>query len=101
MSIVVKTYATRGAARGAITAAKATWNPPPITFVNCTKQAQLLALVGPLQMATDAYELANGRFAVIADHPVFTGETIEESDIVRPPNPDLPPQANIAAKAKT
>ncbi len=85
MSIPTKTYTTRALARAAIATAKATWVAPPVTSVRPgPNHARMLAAIGPLQMTTDAYELTSGRFAVIADHPTFRGETIEESDLVRP-----------------
>lgn len=87
MSLECKTFPNATSARAAINAAKATWSAPAITFVNCTQQVRLLARIGPLQMVTDAIELNNGRFAVIADHPGFKGEFIERGDIKYPDPP--------------
>lgn len=98
MKVRTKTFPNLNAARGALNAAKATWTPPLVVFVSCTKQAQLLAAIGTLELATDAYELLNGRFAVIAEHPSFKDEEIDDTDIKRPPV-DLSAQAQVA-KAK-
>jgi hypothetical protein len=99
MSIPTKTFANRGLARAAIATAKNTWTPPPVVSIRPgPNHARMLAAIGPQEMATDAYELNNGKWAVIANHPNFTGETIEESDIKRPPV-ELPAQAQ-AGKAK-
>jgi hypothetical protein len=85
MSIICKTYPNFGQANAAINVAKSTWIPPTLRGKRGGKKsASLVALLGPLRLCSDPYELTNGRYAVIADHPTFTGETIEESQIVRP-----------------
>jgi hypothetical protein len=85
MSAICKTYASFGQANAAINVAKSTWVAPTVRAKRGGKKtAALIALAGPMKLCGDPYELTNGRYAVIADHPTFTGETIEESQIVRP-----------------
>ena len=84
MSIPCKSFPNANAARGAMNAVKATWVPPPLTFVNCVKPATLALTNAPLTLCSDAYELVDGRWALIADHPGWQNDSIEYEDILRP-----------------
>lgn len=72
-----RTYATQAAARGAITVATATWTPP--VYVNVGPGPHVdHAKIGPPKLS-EPLRLANGRWAVIANHPTFRGETIDSA----------------------
>ena len=81
MPIACKIFPNANAARGAMNAVKATWVPPPLTFVNCTKPAILALTNAFLVLCADAIELTDGRWALIANHPGWQNDTIEVSDI--------------------
>lgn len=81
MPIACKIFPNANAARGAMNAIKDTWVKPPLTFVNCTKPSILALTNAFLVLCTDAIELIDGKWALIADHPGWKNDTIEVSDI--------------------
>lgn len=81
MSIECKTYATQGAARTGIANAEKSWTPPEYTNVGGGRHVAHEEL--PAQRLAEPIELVNGRWAVIAVHPSWKGEQINESDIKR------------------
>lgn len=85
MTIACKIFPNANAARGAMNAVKNAWTPPPLTFVNVTIPALLALTNASLVLCTDAVELVDGRWALIADHAPWHTDTIEVSDIKRPP----------------
>lgn len=98
MSIACKIFPNANAARGALNAVKAPWVPPPLTFVNCVKPSTLALTNASLILCDDAYELVDGRWALIADHPGRQNDTIELEDILWP---DTEPPAQGEASTST
>lgn len=83
MAIACKTFPNATSARNAMNAVKATWVPPPLVRIRCTKPALLAMTNASLILCADAVELIDGRWALIAEHPGWKNDTIEESDIKR------------------
>lgn len=73
-----KTYATRTAATTAITTAELTWTRPIYQNVGGGRHVDHATL--PPQKLAEPFELRSGRWAVIADHPDFRGEEIDDAD---------------------
>lgn len=84
MAVACKIFPNANAARGAMNAVKAAWVKPALKFVNVTKPALRAMTNAGLVLCDDAYELTNGRWALIAEHAAWKTDTIEESDIKRP-----------------
>jgi hypothetical protein len=84
MSIRCKIFPNANAARGAMNAVKAAWVKPALKFVNVTKPALLAMTNAGLVLCTDAVELTDGRWAIIAEHAAWKTDTIDESLIKRP-----------------
>lgn len=84
MSVQCKIFPNANAARGAMNAVKNAWAPPPLTFVNVTIPALLTLTNAPLILCDDAYELTDGRWALIAEHAPWKTDTIDDSLIKRP-----------------
>lgn len=92
MAIACKIFPNATSARNAMNAVKATWVPPPLTFVRCTKPSILALTNAHLIPCDDAYELTDGRWALIAEHAAWKTDTIDDSLIKRPAT-TLPTQA--------
>ncbi len=92
MSIRCKIFPNANAARGAMNAVKAAWVKPALKFVNVTKPALLAMTNAHLILCDDAYELTDGRWALIAEHAAWKTDTIDDSLIKRPAT-TLPTQA--------
>lgn len=87
MSREGKTFPNEAAARGALNAAHATWVPLPRVNVGGGIHADHALL--PPQKLAEPFRLANGKWAVVADHPGFKGEMIDDADLP----PYFPPEA--------
>ena len=92
MAIACKIFPNAKAARGAMNAVKAAWTRPTLTRIRCTKPALLAMTNAGLVLCTDAVELTDGRWAIIAEHAAWKTDTIDESLIKRPAT-TLPTQA--------
>lgn len=97
MPIACKIFPNANAARGAMNAVKASWVKPLLVRIRCTKPALLAMTNAILVLCTDAIELVDGRWALIADHPGWKSDTIEVSDIKA--GGVIPSQAQAAPKA--
>jgi len=84
MPVACKIFPNANAARGAMNAVKAAWTRPALTRIRCTKPALLAMTNAHLIPCDDAYELTDGRWALITEHAAWKNDTIEESDIKRP-----------------
>lgn len=84
MNVQCKIFPNANAARGAMNAVKAAWVKPALKFVNVTKASLLAMTNAHLILCDDAYELTDGRWALITEHAAWKNDTIEESDIKRP-----------------
>lgn len=86
MSAECKTWPNRPSALGALNAVKATWVQPAIAWIACREVARTRGLVrvATLVLAVEPFELLNGRWAVVADHPSFKGESVDGADRVLP-----------------
>jgi hypothetical protein len=89
MSIACKLFPNATSARAAMNAVKASWVKPALVFVNCAKPSILATTNAALVLCTDAVELISGQWALIANHPGWKSDTIEEADILRPATPAL------------
>lgn len=65
-------------------AVKAAWTRPQLTRIRCTKPALLAMTNALLVLCDDAYELTDGRWALIADHAPWRTDEIDVSEIKRP-----------------
>lgn len=92
MNVQCKVFPNAKAARGAMNAAKAAWVKPALKFVNVTKPALLAMTNAHLIPCDDAYELTDGRWALIAKHAAWRTDTIDES-LIKRPETTLPTQA--------
>jgi len=92
MSIRGKVFPNANAARGAMNAVKAAWVKPALKFVNVTKPALRAMTNAGLILCDDAYELTDGRWALIAEHAAWKTDTIDES-LIKRPETTLPTQA--------
>jgi hypothetical protein len=84
MNVQCKIFPTAIAARGAMNAVKAAWTPPALVFVNVTIPALRALTNVSLILCDDAYELTDGRWALIAEHAQWKTDTIDDSLIKRP-----------------
>lgn len=93
MTTECKTWPNKRAAMAALNAVKSTWTAPTISYVRCSLAVRnrLLNKLVTLEIAGEASELTNGKWAIVADHPGFKGDFITTDDIVKPTFPD--PQA--------
>lgn len=92
MPVACKIFPNANAARGAMNAVKAAWVKPALKFVNVTKSALRAMTNAGLVLCDDAYELTDGRWALIAEHAAWKTDAIDESLIKRPAT-TLPTQA--------
>ena len=92
MPVACKIFPNANAARGAMNAVKAAWTRPALTRIRCTKPALLAMTNAHLIPCDDAYELTDGRWALIAEHAAWKTDTIDES-LIKRPETTLPTQA--------
>lgn len=92
MNVQCKVFPNANAARGAMNAVKAAWTKPTLTRIRCTKPSLLAMTNAHLILCDDAYELTDGRWALIAEHAAWRTGTIDDSLIKRPAT-TLPTQA--------
>lgn len=92
MAIACKIFPNATSARNAMNAVKAAWTKPTLTRIRCTKPSLLAMTNAHLILCADAVELIDGKWALIADHPGWKNDTLEESLIKRPAT-TLPTQA--------
>lgn len=92
MTFECKTWPNKTSAMAVLNAVRATWVAPAITWVNCAQavRTRLVGKLGALAFAGDPFELKNGRWAVVADHPGFKGEVITGADRVQAAEPAAP-----------
>ena len=84
MAVACKIFPNANAARGAMNAVKAAWVKPALKFVNVTKPSLRAMTNAGLVLCDDAYELTDGRWALIAEHAPWKKDVIDESLIKRP-----------------
>lgn len=68
-----KTFPNETSARNALNAAA--WTPPAYTNIGGGRHVPHASL--PAQKLSEPVELTSGRWAVIADHPGFRGESVD------------------------
>ena len=92
MTFECKTWPNKTSAMAVLNAVRATWVAPAITWVNCAQavRTRLVGKLGALAFAGDPFELKNGRWAVVADHPGLKGEVITGADRVQAAEPAAP-----------
>jgi hypothetical protein len=90
--IPCKIFPNATAARNALNSARGRWTPP--VYRNEGGRVFVAhATIGPPVLATDATELVDGRWAVIAFHEDFVGDVLTEAQIKRPVDPSPPGQS--------